>query len=280
MNITKIENRSSDFFVEGNHARMSGRRVAKECHISHVSVQKWIGNLEDKYIAETLASKGFDGGNLKNLVTKLAMSTKVSKEVREHNVQLLSNMASVGFQVAIDKLAGIEPTLPALPQDNQALLSGIGDLLEQKLEQKLEEKIEPLKNELTVLRPLAKVGFQTEVVGKKSQGWRSKLEAMFEKYEVKDCDFDIDEYIPIYAYLYEVMEWKWIMNCKSDLGKSLHVVYYSDYWEEIPHGYVRVQGRRRKVALVHKDRIGYIVEITRSYGMRKGYIPTIAKLGA
>jgi predicted transcriptional regulator/biotin operon repressor len=112
MNIARIDQYpSNDFVIEGNHARMSQRKVADIIGVSHTSVQRWVGNLDDNTLAETLKVKGFDGGNLNDIVGYYVTSTQVSQDVKDNCVKLLIESSKVGFQVLIDKMAGLESTI-------------------------------------------------------------------------------------------------------------------------------------------------------------------------
>jgi hypothetical protein len=46
MQIVKSNN-SSDFFIDGNHARMSLRKVGELTHVHHSTVHKYIVGLND-----------------------------------------------------------------------------------------------------------------------------------------------------------------------------------------------------------------------------------------
>jgi hypothetical protein len=105
-NIEKFDS-SPEFFIENNHARSSIRKSAQIIGVSHPSVINWIGNLEDTTLAESLRTKGFDGGSLNNLVGYYATSKAVSQEVRDNCVQLLIKSSQKGFQQLLDEMAGL-----------------------------------------------------------------------------------------------------------------------------------------------------------------------------
>lgn len=111
MNITRIDhcNDGNDFVIEGKHARMSYRKVAEITMTTHQTVSNWTGKLTDVNKAENIIDKGFSGGELKDFVTYLALDAKrISDEVRNHNIKLLADASDYGFQMLIDKMAGIE----------------------------------------------------------------------------------------------------------------------------------------------------------------------------
>jgi hypothetical protein len=57
--------------------------------------------------------KGLQGYALKEFVTYLVLDAKrITKEVRQHNIKLLSDASDYGFQMLIDKMAGLSEAIP------------------------------------------------------------------------------------------------------------------------------------------------------------------------
>ena len=128
MNITRTEgNFNNDFVIEGNHARVSFRKAGEITKTSHTTVLRWFQNqnngaLIDDEGTQTLSHKDnqsgaiintFDGFELKSYVSYLVFDAKrLSKEVRTHNIKLLSDASDYGFQVLIDRMAGLFPSAP------------------------------------------------------------------------------------------------------------------------------------------------------------------------
>ena len=110
-----LDNSANDFIVDGKHARMSQRKVASITLVSVATVNNYFAvQLNDVSTRETLANKGVDGVQLKQFVTYLALDAKrISKEVRNHNIKLLSDASDYGFQALIDKMAGIGEEITA-----------------------------------------------------------------------------------------------------------------------------------------------------------------------
>lgn len=109
MNITRTGlEQCDDFVIIDNHARMSLRKVADVTITTHPTVINWLGKLTDVNEAQTIKQYGVDGGTLKAFVTYLIFDAKrISKEVRNHNIKLLSDASDYGFQMLIDKMAGV-----------------------------------------------------------------------------------------------------------------------------------------------------------------------------
>lgn len=121
---------NNDFNIEGNHARISQRKVAEITKVSQPSVSNWIDSLTDRNMAETLVEKGFWGDKLKEFVTYLALDAKrITQEVRNHNIKLLSDASDYGFQMLIDKMAGIniQPVQPQVKEDEVKQFNDILD---------------------------------------------------------------------------------------------------------------------------------------------------------
>lgn len=155
-NLTRFDNQD-DFTVANGHARMRQRKVAEITRVGQSTVSKYIDALIDKQIADILSQYGFDGDSLNDFVAYLAIDAKrISPEVKTHNIKLLAKSSKLGFQVLIDKMAGIEqqqvqqnltPT-QMFAQCAQAMLD-----LESRLT-RIEEKQIEAEKELTAL-PLA-----------------------------------------------------------------------------------------------------------------------------
>lgn len=110
MNLTRIDhhNDGNDFVIEGKHARMSQRKVAEFIGVSRQSIERYMSNHIDDETRQTIALKGCDGDNLNSIVGYFATSSQVKQEVRDHCIKLLIDASKVGFQMLIDKMAGIE----------------------------------------------------------------------------------------------------------------------------------------------------------------------------
>lgn len=110
MNLTRIDhyNDGNDFVIEGKHAKVSQDKVAEITKVNQSTVSRWLctNNLT------TGSNSGivyFSGYVLKEFVTYLALDAKrISDEVRNHNIKLLVDASDYGFQMLIDKMAGIE----------------------------------------------------------------------------------------------------------------------------------------------------------------------------
>ena len=115
MNLTRTgDNSNPDFFIEGDHARMSQRKVAEIIGISNQSVSRWCVTHLPNEIAKITAQQGLDGVTLNQVVGYYATSKSVSEEVRNNCVQVLIESSKVGFQILIDEMAGLnkEKELP------------------------------------------------------------------------------------------------------------------------------------------------------------------------
>lgn len=102
---------SQDFIIEGNHARMSQKKVAEITKVNQSTVSRY---LCDKVGVDGSKQDGYyiAGNALHDLVCYLALDAKkISDEVRQHNIKLLADSSKVGFQALIDKMAGIHPEL-------------------------------------------------------------------------------------------------------------------------------------------------------------------------
>jgi len=134
MNIARIgQNDPNDFFIEGNHARMSLRKVGEITKVHHSTVHKYIVGLTDTTLSEELTEKGLRGGELKEFVAYLVFDAKrITDEVRKHNIKLLADAGDFGFQVLIDRMAGLNdsPRVENNPNDiTPELLTNTIDLV-------------------------------------------------------------------------------------------------------------------------------------------------------
>ena len=128
MNIARTEgNFNNDFVIDGNHARMSFRKAGEITKTADTTVLRWFKNsrgaaLIDDEGTQTPSEQSiqgarvintFDGVQLKAYVSYLALDAKrISKEVRKHNIKLLCDASDYGFQVLIDRMAGLSPSAP------------------------------------------------------------------------------------------------------------------------------------------------------------------------
>lgn len=102
-----LDNYGNDFIVDGKHARISQNKASELILVSQSTVSRYLCN-NPELIAETVDMSYLTGYALKQLVTYLALDAKrISKEVRNHNIKLLSDASDYGFQALIDKMAGI-----------------------------------------------------------------------------------------------------------------------------------------------------------------------------
>ena len=113
MNITFVGQNpdGNDFVIEGKHARMSQRKVAEFIGVSRQSIERYMSNHIDDKTRETITLKGCNGDNLNSIVGYFATSSQVKQEVRDHCIKLLIDASKVGFQMLIDKMAGIESAI-------------------------------------------------------------------------------------------------------------------------------------------------------------------------
>lgn len=100
-----------DFIIEGDHARISQRKVAEIIGVTQKTVSKWTDTLTDTTLAETIKEKGFNGDTLNQIVGYYATSSAVKREVKENCVKLLIESSKLGFQMLIDKMAGLESSI-------------------------------------------------------------------------------------------------------------------------------------------------------------------------
>lgn len=110
MNIALIAQNpdGNDFVLEGKHAKISQDKVAEITKVNQSTVSRWLctNNLTTDSNTDIVYLSGYA---LKNFVTYLALDAKrISDEVRNHNVKLLADASDLGFQMLIDKMAGIE----------------------------------------------------------------------------------------------------------------------------------------------------------------------------
>jgi hypothetical protein len=125
------KNNISDFRVEGRHARISQEKVANLTTVHQSTVSRWVCTNSD--ITDLNPDTHyFWGYELKNFVAYLALDAKrISAEVRNHNIKLLSDASDVGFQALIDKMAGIVPeteTNTLVSPTSEMLLADIKDI--------------------------------------------------------------------------------------------------------------------------------------------------------
>lgn len=113
MNITRLsQNDSNDFIIEGNHAKISQVKVAEITKVNKSTVSRWVAQTT-KLQYSNPELEYLSGVVLKDFVTYLALDAKrISTEVRNHNIKLLSDASDVGFQILIDKMAGIDFSQP------------------------------------------------------------------------------------------------------------------------------------------------------------------------
>jgi hypothetical protein len=108
MNLTFIgNNNADDFLIVDNHAQISQLKVAEITQTNQSTVSRWYAlttvRQDSKVKGEYLS-----GYALKEFVTYLVLDAKrITKEVRQHNVKLLSDASDYGFQMLIDKMAGL-----------------------------------------------------------------------------------------------------------------------------------------------------------------------------
>lgn len=112
-----------DFIVGSNgHAGLSNRKTAELLRVNHASVNNVVnsGEIFSSEESESIATQGFQGGELVKLAARFAKSEKVKPETRKHCLAFLEKAAIIGAQIFIDKMAGIELT-PSTPQQSQLL---------------------------------------------------------------------------------------------------------------------------------------------------------------
>jgi transcriptional regulator with XRE-family HTH domain len=108
MNITRTGlSQGDDFVIVDNHAKVSQIKVAEITKVNQSTVSRWLcTNNLDTGSSSNLAY--LSGYALKEFVTYLVFDAKrISKEVRSHNIKLLSDASDYGFQMLIDKMAGV-----------------------------------------------------------------------------------------------------------------------------------------------------------------------------
>lgn len=107
-----------DFILGSNgHAGLSNRKTAELLGVSHTTINNVLdsGKLFSLSEAQTIATHGFQGGNLVKLAQNLAKSNQVKQEAREQCLNFLGKSATIGAQVFIDAMAGIEAPKPQQP---------------------------------------------------------------------------------------------------------------------------------------------------------------------
>jgi hypothetical protein len=105
------------FNAEKTHARLSQRGTARLLKVTEASIRK---TLKSAYLftdleLESIELQGFEGAYLVKLIKHFATSSQTKAETKLHCWDLFEKMATVGAQLFIDSLAGVNPTQKRLP---------------------------------------------------------------------------------------------------------------------------------------------------------------------
>ena len=105
------------FNSDRTHAKLSKRGTARLLKVSDTAINKVLqgANLFADLELQTIEVEGFEGANLIKLIKHFATSAKTKSETKLHCWDLLEKMATVGAQLFIDSLAGVDPTQRQLP---------------------------------------------------------------------------------------------------------------------------------------------------------------------
>lgn len=105
-----------EFIFNGGHARLSIRKAAELMLVDKESIRnvlKRCGELNLDLDTEIITTQGFGGGELIEIIGYFAMDAKrITDEVRKHNQKIFKQMAVIGAQTFIDRMAGIQEPTP------------------------------------------------------------------------------------------------------------------------------------------------------------------------
>jgi predicted transcriptional regulator len=111
---------------------MSQLKVAKITKVNQSTVSRWLCT-NNRPTGKNPDCTYFTGNDLKDFVTYLALDAKrISKEVRNHNIKLLSDASDLGFQMLIDRMAGIDKEqkrIETRPKDGELDIQLLEDAL-------------------------------------------------------------------------------------------------------------------------------------------------------
>ena len=231
-----------DFHREGKHAKVSQDKVAEITKVNQSTVSRWLctNNLTTDSNSDIVY---FSGYVLKEFVTYLALDAKrISDEVRNHNIKLLSDASDVGFQALIDRMAGITSNSDSLSvvdnykdalENAMQLVTKMSDTLEgrdsmllqnQKIIQASFEKISILEEENIRLELAKQINDDVTLKHKLYKSLYHLNALIFaEDYHFPDIDFTVGQILKMFA-LTSMTETRFANLCSAlywlDYGKK------------------------------------------------------------